>query len=324
MNNIKLTIAIPTYNGASNICETLDSILIQMQTGVDIIISDNASTENTSEIIKEYQLKYPCIKYYCNEENLGMDSNFDLAVRRSEGEFVWLFSDDDIMMPGAIKKVMSILNEYQNLVAIYVNYSVYSIDLATCIQEYGIEIEKDRLCSNGNQFLDTVMQGPGFLSADVVNRAIWMDTDITPYMGTNWVQFGTILNMVENRLSYCIAKPYIKLRIGAIRWAGNGQFFLNMLNFIEILQNLKKSQYKPAVLNKTINIVMQSWSLTISSAKRDGLDVNIRLIKRMVEMFGGTLLLWLWYLPMLLVPNFIYRLVYGKYLKPIFKKLVGR
>lgn len=69
-----LSIAIPTYNGAKYIREALDSIITQLDDvdeEVEIVISDNASTDQTPEIISEYQKKYPFIKYFRNDENLG-------------------------------------------------------------------------------------------------------------------------------------------------------------------------------------------------------------------------------------------------------------
>jgi glycosyltransferase involved in cell wall biosynthesis len=89
---IKLSIAIPTYNGAETIRETLDSIVSQLEDGVEIVVSDNASTDDTAEIVREYQASYPVIRYFCNDENLGADRNFDLAVRRAQGEYAWLFA----------------------------------------------------------------------------------------------------------------------------------------------------------------------------------------------------------------------------------------
>jgi glycosyltransferase involved in cell wall biosynthesis len=62
--NIKLSIAIPTYNGAKYIREALDSIIAQLDDideEPEIVISDNASTDETLEVIREYQKKYPSL-----------------------------------------------------------------------------------------------------------------------------------------------------------------------------------------------------------------------------------------------------------------------
>jgi abequosyltransferase len=126
--NIKLSVAIPTYNGASHIQEALNSIIIQLDDideELEIVISDNASTDQTPEIIRDQQKKHPFIRYFRNEENLGADRNFDLAVRRATGEYVWLFSDNDIMMPQAIKNVLQVIHNNDDLAVIVVNYSIF-------------------------------------------------------------------------------------------------------------------------------------------------------------------------------------------------------
>lgn len=64
---VVLSVAIPTYNGSRYIRETLDSIIAQVDDiskVVEIVISDNASTDQTLEIIKDYQKKYSFIKYF--------------------------------------------------------------------------------------------------------------------------------------------------------------------------------------------------------------------------------------------------------------------
>jgi abequosyltransferase len=143
----KLSIAIPTYNGSRYIREALDSIISQLgdiDEEVEIVISDNASTDETPEIIREYQKKYPLVRYFRNDENLGADRNFDLAVRRTEGEFVWLFSDDDRIRDGGIRKVVEVITKYHSVAAIFVNFE----------HVFSVKCSQDCLRLNGDEFFD--------------------------------------------------------------------------------------------------------------------------------------------------------------------------
>ena len=127
-----LTIAIPTYNGAETIRETLDSILSQtknLNENIWVVISDNNSTDETSTISQKYHRNYPNVLYFKNPENIGFDRNYDLAIRRSPGEYVWTICDDDIIKPGAIQKILDILHKVQDVSNIFVNCSVYDSDL---------------------------------------------------------------------------------------------------------------------------------------------------------------------------------------------------
>lgn len=98
-----LTIGIPTYNGAPHIRETLDSILSQdpniLDSKVEILISDNASTDETELIVREYSSKHPnLIRYSKNEINIGFDRNLDMLFKKANGAYVWLMGDDDALL----------------------------------------------------------------------------------------------------------------------------------------------------------------------------------------------------------------------------------
>ena len=73
---LKFTIGIPTYNGASLIKETLKSILSQGFQNFEIIISDDCSKDNTIEVIKKFKDKR--IKTHRNEKNLGYGKNLQV------------------------------------------------------------------------------------------------------------------------------------------------------------------------------------------------------------------------------------------------------
>lgn len=106
----KLTIAIPTYNRCNYLQECLESILPQITNEVDIIVSDNASTDETQKVIKKYS-EYEFIHYYRNDKNLGMDGNFLNCLNKAQGKYIHLMSDDDIMLPGTINAIIDCINK---------------------------------------------------------------------------------------------------------------------------------------------------------------------------------------------------------------------
>lgn len=77
--SISLSMCIPTYNRASYIGEAIHSIIIQLEDEfkdkVEIIISDNGSTDNTEEIVGIYQKIHSNIKYYRHDKNMGYECN---------------------------------------------------------------------------------------------------------------------------------------------------------------------------------------------------------------------------------------------------------
>lgn len=105
-----LSICIPTYNRA----EYLEGALINIVTDptfddrVEIVISDNASTDNTKLIGEKYSEAYPNVKYYKNETNIK-DENFFLALQRSSGKYARLFNDTLRFRSGALEKMLNII-----------------------------------------------------------------------------------------------------------------------------------------------------------------------------------------------------------------------
>jgi abequosyltransferase len=109
----KLSICIPTYNRAKYLPELLDSIIVQAPTdgALEITVSDNASTDNTEELIKTYQQKFPFIIYHRNSENLGADRNFLKCVEIASGEYCWLMGSDDKLVEDAIESILITINK---------------------------------------------------------------------------------------------------------------------------------------------------------------------------------------------------------------------
>jgi abequosyltransferase len=205
--NMKLSIAIPTYNGAKYIREALESIVSQLDDiheEIEIVVSDNASTDRTPEIIGEYQNEYSFIRYFRNDANFGADKNFDLAVRHSIGKYVWLFSDDDKMLPGAIKKVLDVIKNHSGLAAIFVNWSNYSTDLKRCNIGRTINIQKDIFFKTADDFLSVVKLNAIFVSSNIVCRSLWKQTNLESYIGSNWIHYVTFyFNCRASFLLYC-------------------------------------------------------------------------------------------------------------------------
>jgi Glycosyltransferases involved in cell wall biogenesis len=109
-----LSIGIPTFNRENELKVCLESILGQIdgyEDMVEIVISDNASTDNTKAVIKGIASLWRKVKiiYHCNNENRGPDFNILKCISLSSGEYIQLLSDDDILLPGAIHYILSII-----------------------------------------------------------------------------------------------------------------------------------------------------------------------------------------------------------------------
>lgn len=113
-----LTIAIPTYNRVEKLRATLAHIaeFIEksplLRENVEIVVSDNGSTDDTPTVLSTFDSGNVLYRWYRQEKNLGLDGNMRFLYQCSEAEYIWYFSDDDVLYPDAIDQVLDALRTY--------------------------------------------------------------------------------------------------------------------------------------------------------------------------------------------------------------------
>jgi glycosyltransferase involved in cell wall biosynthesis len=106
---VLVSIGVPVYNGEKYLAETLDSLLAQTIEDFEIVISDNASTDRTSEICRLYQEKDPRVRYFRNDQNIGLALNFNRVLELSCGPFFHGGSCDDLYEPPFLERCVDAL-----------------------------------------------------------------------------------------------------------------------------------------------------------------------------------------------------------------------
>lgn len=114
-----VSICIPTYNSAKYIDLTLESLINQTYQNIEIIVGDNASTDNTKEKVEKYQQKDNRIIYYKNEKNLGYSGNCNKLISLSKGEYVAIYHSDDIYDKTIIEKEIKYLEKNSKLAGVF-------------------------------------------------------------------------------------------------------------------------------------------------------------------------------------------------------------
>ena len=178
-----VSICIPTYNNARFLRESLDSIVNQTYSNKEIIVSDNASTDETKKIVKEYVEKYK-IKYYRNEKNIGGEANFTRCIELANGELIAIYHSDDIYDKEIITRQVEYLNGHLNSGA--VSTLAYDIDeegeVFNC-RDIPSEINKGNNCEyNFEEIFKAVMKYGNFLVCpSFMVRANIYKTEIKKY-----------------------------------------------------------------------------------------------------------------------------------------------
>ena len=91
----RLTVGLPVYNGENYLAESLDALLGQSYADFELIISDNASTDGTADICRQYEKKDARVRYFRQPQNVGLAPNHNFVVEQARGElFKWASHDD--------------------------------------------------------------------------------------------------------------------------------------------------------------------------------------------------------------------------------------
>jgi len=114
-----VSIGMPVYNAERWIEEALQSLLQQTYTDFELIISDNASTDNTDQICRDYASSDRRIRYLRQPENFGAAKNFNIVFKLSSGKYFKWASYDDICAPEYLRKCVQILDADPSVVLCY-------------------------------------------------------------------------------------------------------------------------------------------------------------------------------------------------------------
>ncbi len=114
--NPKVSVGIPVYNGSKSLERALNSILSQDYVNLEVVISDNCSTDNTQEIVLEYLARDRRVKYVRQELNLGATENFTKVFELTTGEYFMWAAADDFRSPEFVSSCLAHLQSDQSAV----------------------------------------------------------------------------------------------------------------------------------------------------------------------------------------------------------------
>jgi glycosyltransferase involved in cell wall biosynthesis len=121
-----VSIGLPVYNGELFLSSALDSLLAQSYKNIEIIISDNKSTDTTKKIILTYHHKDKRIKYYAQKSNTGALKNFNFVLNKAKGKYFFWAAMDDFWDKNFIKLLLKPMLLDNNIVISTSDYILYS------------------------------------------------------------------------------------------------------------------------------------------------------------------------------------------------------
>jgi abequosyltransferase len=297
-----LTIAIPTYNRAGCLKQLLSVLADQLkdESRVELIISDNASVDETPSVAQNFAARGLRVRYIRNPQNLGPDANFLQCFEQARGKYVWLFSDDDLIVPGGIAKILSYCaaGEYDLIwVSAYAFGEVHQLRAPKTHQD-PIEI------SDASEYVKRIHVSFTFITGNIINKQTVLGGGPKPFsslVGTGLVQLG----WTYTALNGFVRGLYIREKLVGMRENNTGGYKLFQV-FGSTLATITRNWLSPTNLGRIVmnGTVQRFWPLMLleyrknASAFADEAEPQIVL----TPLFRGNFRYWIFAYPVIVLP----------------------
>ena len=193
-----LTIAIPTYNRAAFLNQTLGQIhreiLLLEDCYVEILVSDNRSEDHTQEILNKHEALGLIMRVIYNPSNIGSDKNIAQCFNEAIGDYVLILGDDDLLVDGALRLLVSRLKEKRFGVVCLRSYG-FNDDFK---KELPFSKSHDIVYNDVGKFLTKISPLMTLISGCVIHKSLLESIDANRYCGENLVQVHLVLQAALN------------------------------------------------------------------------------------------------------------------------------
>lgn len=313
--SVLLSICIPTYNRSGYLSECLQSVLVSVaghESFIEIIISDNASTDNTPDIVKTFQKIHPWIRYNCNEQNIGAERNFYLLATLAQGDNIWIFGDDDKLEVGAVARVLDCIHAGYGLTIC--NYSSWDKQFSIRLKKNGLLVEKDQSFDDANILMKQFGLHLGYISAVVIKRSLFLKLPVEQYELFAEYGFPFVYAVYTGVAKGACRAVYIAEPLVCNRGGNSGNYdwykYFVVGSTLIFHRLLSKGYTQSAVLsakNQVLKDFVIPYALQIKSLGNG--DDGKNNIRRFFYYYKNNWLFWIVCLPVLITPSFIVRLV---------------
>jgi len=325
-----LTIAIPTYNRSKHLAACLEQIVKQLpghEDDIDIIISDNCSTDDTSAVITQYSAKTKVIRSIRNDSNIGADNNFIQCFEQSDSTFFMLLGDDDVLLDDGLNYLMEIIHK-EKCSSIFLRAAVFFNDYKTEILQTDTS-KTYTVYEDPQDFIKRVNIDATFISSNIINKSqLAESTDIRRFNETNLVQLGWILPSMINA-DRCVYVERAILAGKAFNSGGFRFFDTFVVNLNRIIDYYSRNGMQAATyeffMQKLLTDFYPHRIYTIRAKKESYEDQGESIFKVFHDIYRNNPLFWIFMVPAIFLPVGMVKIV-NKHQKSVYKrymKLVG-
>jgi len=316
MTKPRLSICIATYNRAKYIGETLESIISQVTEEVEIVVVDGASTDDTGIVVERYAETCRQIRYILLPSKGGVDQDYCKAVEYAQGEMCWLFPDDDLLKPDAIRTVLNEAKKGYSLIV--VNAQVMNKDFSKLISNKLLKMNNDEnfSASELEPLFCRVILYMSFIGCVVINRDLWLQREKERYFGTEFIHVGVVFQAPLPSPALVVAEPYITIRLNNAQWATRGfeiwmyKWPKLLYSFVDISEPVRQQYQKTHSWRTLKNLIIHRSrrEYTLKEYQKWLASEDSALWWRMATLFIA------------IVPNVIFKFAMLSYLKMVNKE----
>lgn len=231
MKNKKLlTIAIPTYNRAPFLEQSLEHIYLQIKGYEDVIellVSDNCSSDNTKQVVERFQNEGTPIIYNRNSVNRGMDGNFVYCFENASAKYVWILGDDDYLLEGTLYRILEVLK----------NGEYGLIHLSNAANDGSVEQE---VYVDTAKFVGDISFMITFISANIVQTKYVPLIDFDKYLGTYFTLIPVYLTAaIKEKKNIMIRFQTMELPADGSTNGGYNIFVVFITNYLNVIKEFR-------------------------------------------------------------------------------------
>lgn len=126
--NKKVSVVLPVFNGSKRVSKSIESVLEQSYSNLELIIVDDCSTDNTMEVLHSYANTDARIKIYENKVNQKLPRTLNNGFSHAIGDYLTWTSDDNTYKSDAIEKMVKYLDEHPNIDMVYADFDIVNLD----------------------------------------------------------------------------------------------------------------------------------------------------------------------------------------------------
>lgn len=257
-----LSISVTTYNRSRWLAHSLPRILEQTRPYpdlVEVVVCDNASTDATPEVAARFA-GWPNLRYHRNPANVGMLGNLAVSAAQARGRWVWVIGDDDLMVDGALDRVLAAIAAHPDVELLYTNYAITRFDRPEDLTGVDAVIRGAAAASTRvqDEFVDRACRIAGhsdncftaiycvIFRSDHARAAYGQDTSGPPFSSLATCVPSTlyVVDHLFDRPAYWVGDPCVVVNLN-VSWGRYGAVY-TLERFPEIFERMERNGAEPS------------------------------------------------------------------------------